>query len=79
MWSSDTPTAGTPLMQANQMTGLDLPMKALAWEDEDGEVWLTYPDVTWIADRYGLGSDVATAIQAIRAGMATVVVKAAGL
>src|SRR5271170_5455991 len=33
---------GTPLMQANQTIGIDLPLKALVWEDASGKVWLTY-------------------------------------
>lgn len=36
------PKLGTPLMQANQKAGLDLPMKVLAWQDEKGQVWLAY-------------------------------------
>jgi len=37
-------TAGTPLMQATQTIGIDLPLKALAWEDASGRVWLSYND-----------------------------------
>ena len=33
---------GTPLMQANQTIGIDLPLKALIWQDADGKVWLSY-------------------------------------
>ncbi len=51
------PTGGTPLMQENQVVGIDLPVKALAWEDEDGRVWLTYNDATWMADRHSLERD----------------------
>ena len=40
---------GTPLMQANQATGIDLPLKALVYEDETGKVWLAYNDPHWIA------------------------------
>ena len=36
------PKLGTPLMQANRRIGLDLPLKALAWEDDAGKVWLAY-------------------------------------
>jgi uncharacterized protein (DUF302 family) len=36
------PAVGAPLMLRNQTIGIDLPMKALAWEDERGQVWLTY-------------------------------------
>ena len=73
------PTAGTPLMQENQVSGIDLPMKALAWEDADGEVWITYPDAGWIGARHGLGPDVAEAIAAIRAATSKMIVQAAGL
>jgi len=73
------PTAGTPLMQENQVSGIDLPMKALAWEDADGEVWIIYPDAGWIGARHGLGPDVAEAIAAIRAATSKMIVQAAGL
>lgn len=36
--------AGTPLMQTCQRAGIDLPLKALVWEDGDGTVWLSYND-----------------------------------
>jgi uncharacterized protein (DUF302 family) len=48
------PRAGTPLMQADQRVGLDLPLKVLVWEGEDGRRWATYSDPRWIARRYGL-------------------------
>ncbi len=72
------PNAGTPLMQENQICGIDLPMKALAWEDANGEVWITYPDAEWIGARHGLGPDVAGTIAAIRSGMAKAIMQAAG-
>jgi uncharacterized protein (DUF302 family) len=46
------PKAGTPLMQSNQTVGIDLPMKALAWEDEQGRVWLTYTDPAFLGRRH---------------------------
>ena len=36
------PRLGTPLMQSDQTAGLDLPMRVIAWEDEDGTTWLGY-------------------------------------
>ncbi|HWE76551.1 MAG TPA: DUF302 domain-containing protein [Stellaceae bacterium] len=45
---------GTPLMQAAQTIGIDLPLKALAWEDATGKVWLSYNDPAWLADRHGI-------------------------
>jgi uncharacterized protein (DUF302 family) len=44
---------GTPLMQAQQTIGIDLPLKALAWEDADGKVWLSYNEPEWLARRHG--------------------------
>ncbi|GLS21224.1 hypothetical protein GCM10007874_42410 [Labrys miyagiensis] len=50
------PKAGTPLMQEVQTTGIDLPLKALVWQDEAGATWLSYNDPSWLAARHGLGS-----------------------
>ena len=44
---------GTPLMQAHQTVGIDLPVKALAFEDAAGKVWLAYNDPAWLAARHG--------------------------
>ena len=44
---------GTPLMQALQTTGIDLPLKALVYEDANGKVWLSYTEPAWIAQRHG--------------------------
>src|SRR5262249_29869003 len=52
------PKGGTPLMQADQRSGIDLPLKLLIWEDFERKVWLTYNDPVWIAERHGLGSVV---------------------
>src|SRR4051795_13016438 len=41
--------AGTPLMQATPTAGIDLPLKALVYEDSAGKVWLSYNDPVWIA------------------------------
>ena len=65
------PNGGTPLMLDKQTAGIDLPVKALAWEDEAGQVWLTYNEAVWIAARHGLGAESADAIKAIEAGLAT--------
>jgi uncharacterized protein (DUF302 family) len=46
------PRAGTPLMQSRQTIGLDLPLRALVWEDEAGKVWLTYRAVESLARRH---------------------------
>jgi len=49
-----TPKIGTPLMQSNPRIGLDLPLKALAWQDADGSVKLGYTDPVWLAKRHGI-------------------------
>jgi len=48
------PKVGTHFMTSQQTAGLDLPMKMLAWRDEQGQVWLTYNDPAWIARRHGI-------------------------
>ncbi len=48
------PKAGTPLMQCAQTTAIDLPQKALVWEDADGQVWLAYNAPTYLARRHGM-------------------------
>ena len=59
------PKGGTPLMQAQQSVGIDLPLKALAWEDKDGKTWLSYNDPVWIAKRHDAGSEVAKVTEAL--------------
>ena len=48
------PKVGTPLMLCSQTAALDLPQKALAYEDENGEVWLAYNDPAYMAKRHNL-------------------------
>ena len=67
--------AGTPLMQSNQKVGIDLPLKALVWEDAAGKTWLTYNDPRWIAKRHGLGPDMNPTIDAMLAGLSAVAKK----
>jgi uncharacterized protein (DUF302 family) len=63
------PKGGTPLMLDNQVVGIDLPFKALVWEDEKGKTWITYNDPAWLAERHKLSSASLAVIQAIQAGM----------
>ena len=48
------PKVGTPLMQCSQSVAIDLPQKALIWQDESGQVWLTYNDPQYLAARHGI-------------------------
>ncbi len=59
------PAAGTPLMQAAQTAGIDLPLKALVWQDAAGTVRLTYDDPAWIAARHALGAETHPAVAAL--------------
>jgi len=47
------PQGGTPLMECAQSAGIDLPLKALAWQDESGQVWLGYNEPQFLAARHG--------------------------
>jgi uncharacterized protein (DUF302 family) len=62
---------GTPLMEADQRTGIDLPLKALVYQDESGKVQLTYIDPAWLARRYGLGAAVAANVEALSKALAS--------
>jgi uncharacterized protein (DUF302 family) len=46
--------AGTPLMNSVQTIGLDLPLKALVWQDATRNTWLSYNDPGWLAQRHGI-------------------------
>lgn len=48
------PKVGTPLMQSAQTIGVDLPMRAVAWQDEKGQVWLGYDAPSFLARRHGI-------------------------
>lgn len=48
------PALGSQLFTSAQSSGIDLPMKALAWEDESGQVWLAYNDPAYLAERHGI-------------------------
>jgi len=48
------PKVGTPLMQCSQSVAIDLPQKALIWQDDKGLVWLTYNDPEYLSVRHGL-------------------------
>ncbi len=48
------PKLGSHMFTSNQTAGIDLPMKALAWEDAKGQVWLTYNDPAYIASRHNI-------------------------
>ncbi|WP_158807293.1 DUF302 domain-containing protein [Beijerinckia sp. L45] len=69
------PKAGTPLMQAVQTMGLDLPLKALVWEDAAGKTWITYNDPDWLARRHGVTGEEKV-VAAMAAALAAVTAEA---
>jgi len=50
------PQGGTPFMQCEQTVGIDLPLRALVWEDAFGQVWLGYNDPAYIARRHSVSN-----------------------
>ncbi len=50
------PQGGTPFMECAQSVGIDLPLKALVWEDAQGQAWLGYNDPAFLAQRHGASS-----------------------
>jgi uncharacterized protein (DUF302 family) len=68
---------GTPLMQGNQQIGIDLPLKALAWEDASGKTWVSYNDLKWLGQRHNLRHEIDPIINALSTVLGAVVQKAA--
>lgn len=59
------PRGGTPLMVANQETGIDLPLRILVWNDADGKTRIAYNAPDWIAQRHGLDAGLKPVIDAL--------------
>ena len=68
---------GTPLMQSIQTVGVDLPLKALVWEDASGEKWLSYNEPSWIAQRHGV-PNAEPVVSKMTAALSAMSSKAAG-
>jgi uncharacterized protein (DUF302 family) len=66
------PRAGTPLMQAAQTIGIDLPLRALVWQDEAHATWVTYVDPLWLAGRYGIPGETLKIAEQMVARLAAV-------
>jgi len=58
--------AGTPLMVAAPTLALDLPLKALVWEDADGKVWVSYNTPQYLRERHGFPEELLPSIAGIR-------------
>jgi uncharacterized protein (DUF302 family) len=49
-----SPKGGTPLMVAAPSIAIDLPLKILIWQDDQGKVWVSYNSPEYLAERHGL-------------------------
>lgn len=72
------PLAGTPLMQTAPTLGIDLPLRALVWQDDAGKSWLAYDDPTWLARRHGADRGAEQILRAMTNALAAVVKEATG-
>jgi uncharacterized protein (DUF302 family) len=66
------PQGGTPFMECAQSVGIDLPLKALVWEDKDGQTWIGYNDPKYLATRHktdcaGVVENMSKALSALTA------------
>ena len=59
------PKGGTALMVARPTAAIDLPMKALAWEDKDGKVWLTYNAPELLKERHGVPAELTARLEPV--------------
>ena len=57
--------SGTPLMIASPTVAIDLPLKALVWQDEGGKVWLSYNSPEYLKDRHGIPQNLMQSIAGI--------------
>jgi uncharacterized protein (DUF302 family) len=62
------PQGGTPLMECEQTVGIDLPLKALVWEDAAGQVWVGYNDPAYLGQRHG--APTCAALENVRKALA---------
>ena len=59
------PKAGTPLMVHSPSAAIDLPLKILIAEDDEGKVWISYNSTEYIAQRHNLPPDLAENIAVV--------------
>lgn len=60
-----SPKAGTPLMVASPTLAIDLPLKALIWEDGEGKVWISYNSPEYLKTRHNVPDDLVKNIAGI--------------
>lgn len=74
-----SPKAGTPLMQSVQTIGIDLPLKALVWQDDKGATWLSYSDLAWLVERHGGAPGTEVAVRAAAGALNAVATEATSM
>jgi uncharacterized protein (DUF302 family) len=57
------PKGGGPVILDNPLAALDLPLKLIAWEDQQNEVWVAYNRVTYIGERYKLPAELVSRLR----------------
>jgi uncharacterized protein (DUF302 family) len=62
-----SPKGGTPMMVAAPTLAIDLPLKALAWQDENAKVWLSYNSPDYLKGRHGIPDDLVKNISGVGA------------
>jgi uncharacterized protein (DUF302 family) len=67
---------GTPLMQSVQTIGIDLPLKALVWQDGSSVTFLSYNDPAWLAKRHGVSGAAEAAVGNLSAALDAIAKKA---
>jgi len=63
---------GTPLMELGQTIGIDLPLKALVWQEATGATWLSYNDPSWLAERHAVKPKPTAVLNALSAALKAV-------
>ena len=63
------PKGGTPIMLAVPLSAIDLPIKALAWQDAEGKVWLSYNDPQYLKTRFSVPDELLAPISGLSALM----------
>jgi uncharacterized protein (DUF302 family) len=66
-----SPQAGTPFMECSQSVGIDLPLKALIWEDSSSQVWVGYNDPAYLAKRHA--AEACPVVENIRKALSSLV------
>jgi uncharacterized protein (DUF302 family) len=59
------PKGGTPIMLAEPLAALDLPLKALAWQDHEGRVFVSYNESAYLGDRFNLSAELVKPISGL--------------